>query len=422
MAITCVLIPRFHLLAAVASRQELLSRAVALAPAPGAGQALGEVSGPAEAFGVRAGMRLGEALARCPELVLVAPDPERAEAAWERVLRRLEGIGATVESERAGEAFFEADGLRGLYGGPGRSLERVMARAREAIGVPARLGAGPTRLCAYAIALRARPRRRRGAAGGERTAVVRPGEGRAFLAPLPVSLLRGRLSAAERSADDVPAMLERLGIRTLGELAALSPAAVADRFGQAGLRALALARAEEEPLRPRTPREELAERLELPEAAAGGQLEQALELLVDRLVARPERRGRTLRRLRLEARLASGGGWRAEAALRSASADPGRLLLALAPRLGELPAPAAELGLRALRFGPAAHEQPALARTAGQRRRERLAEAVRQARAAAGRDAVMRVLELDSSSRVPERRAILTPFLAQEGGKEDGSR
>jgi protein ImuB len=244
---------------------------------------------------------------------------------------------------------------------------------------------------------------------------VPSGAGRTFLAPRPVSLLRERLPAPERAADDVPAALERLGVRTLGELAALPRAAVADRFGEPGLRAHALARAEEEPPRPRVPREELAERLELPDAAAGPQLERALELLVDRLVARPERRGRTLRRLRLEARLAAGGGWRAEAPLRSASADPVRLRLALAPRLGELPGPAAELGLRALAFGPAAREQPVLTGTAGDRRRERLAEAVRQARAAAGRDAVLRVLEVDPSSRVPERRAVLTPFPAPEG-------
>jgi protein ImuB len=35
---------------------------------------------------------------------------------------------------------------------------------------------------------------------------------------------------------------------------------------------------------------------------------------------------------------------------------------------------------------------------------------VRQARSAGGRDAVMRVVEVDPGSRVPERRAILTPF------------
>src|SRR6478735_8369530 len=143
--IACALIPRFTLLAVVGGRRELLLQPMALAPEPGGPQVIGEASGPAEAFGVRAGMRLGEALARCPELTMVPPDPELAEAAWEDALRRLEGIGAAVEPGRPGEAFFEAAGLRGLWGG---SLEGVLRRARKAIGPPVRLGAGQTRLCA----------------------------------------------------------------------------------------------------------------------------------------------------------------------------------------------------------------------------------------------------------------------------------
>ena len=180
--IACALIPRFTLLAVVGGRREILLRAMALAPEPGGPQVVGEASGPAEAFGVRAGMRLGEALARCPDLILVPPDQERAEMAWEDALRRLEGIGAEVEPGRPGEAFFEAAGLRGLYG----SVEAALRRAREAIGPPVRLGAGRTRLCAHAAARRSRPRR---------TPVVVPAAmTRSFLAPLPVSLLGERLA------------------------------------------------------------------------------------------------------------------------------------------------------------------------------------------------------------------------------------
>src|SRR5881409_61580 len=124
--VACALIPRFALLATLKERRALLTRPLALAPAPGGPQVVGETSGPAEAFGVRAGMRLGEALARCPELTLVPPDPERAETAWEDALRRLEGIGAAVEPGQPGEAFFEAGGLRGLYG----SVEGALRRAR----------------------------------------------------------------------------------------------------------------------------------------------------------------------------------------------------------------------------------------------------------------------------------------------------
>lgn len=408
--VTCVLIPRFVLLAA-ASRQEILSTPLALAPEPGGEAKIGEVSGPAEAYGVRPRMSLGEALARCPELTLIPPDPGRADAAWERVLRRLEGIGATVEPGRAGEAFFDAAGLRGLWGG---HLEGVIAKARRAVGAPSRIGVGSTRFAAFAAARSARARRAR------RTRIVPDGAARAFLTPLPVELVRERLAIPigggtpdpliERGAEELARALARLGVETLGELAALPAAAVADRFGALGLRARRLASGEDEPLRPRLPGEQLVEWLELAEAASGEQLGRALELLVDRLCAQRQRRGRSLRKLRLEARLAAGGSWRAEAVLRRASADATRLRLALAPKLEALPSPASSLALRALELGPPADEQPTLARSAAEVRRERLGEAVRQVRAAAGRDALLQVLDVEPDSRVPERRVLLVPY------------
>jgi protein ImuB len=422
--VACALIARFALLTALGERRKLLARPVALAPEPDAPQVVGEVSGAAEAFGIHAGMRLGEALARCPGLGLVPPDSARAEEEWEAALRRLEGIGAAVESDRPGEAFFEVDGLRPLWGG---SIDGVLARSRKALTEtapsspvgssraersagsahlrPARLGAGPTRLCAYAAALRARPRRG--------PVIVPAGAGRPFLASQPVGLLRERLSD-EWDRVNLPDTLERLGVRTLGELAALPEAAVADRFGDPGLRALRMARGEEESLRPRRRHEELGERLELTEGYSGPQLERALGLLIDRLLANPARRDRSLRRLRLAALLAGGGSWRAEVALRRASAERERLRLALVPKLEEMPGPATALHLRAIELGPVAHEQRTLSRSPDDQRRARLGEAVRQARAAAGRQAVMRVLEVDPDSRVPERRAMLTPWEGEE--------
>jgi protein ImuB len=402
--IVCVLVPRFELLSAAGGR-ELLLRPAALAPEAGRERTIGEVSGAAEGFGVRPGMRLGEALGRCPELVLVPPDPDRAESAWEELLARLEGIAAEVESRRPGEAFFAGDGLRDLWGG---HLEGVMARARRAVGVPARLGAGPSRFCAYAAAFQERPRRRRRSGGRRRhgPAIIRPAAARSFLAPLPVELLRRRLEEGSR----LPGTLARLGIRSLGELAVLPRGAVADRFGPEGLRAWTLACGGDEPLRPRPPREGVCEGLDLPEAASGPQLERALALLVDRLLAHPARRGRSVRRLRLAARLSGEGSWRVEVPLRQASASGERILLALAPKLAALPGPARRLELAAVALGPCAHRQDSLVRDERERRRARLAEAIRQARAAAGRDAVLRVLEVDPGSRIPERRATLAPF------------
>jgi protein ImuB len=393
MPVACALIPRFRLIAALAD-PGLMRRPAALAPEPGAAQLIGEVSGPAERFGLRPGMRMGEALSRCPELALIPPDPDRAERSWEEALRRLEGIGAEVESDRAGEAFFETGGLHGLLGG----IDGVLERAGAELGSSVKLGAAPGRFCSYVAAVGA--------------AVVRDGAAREFLDPLPVSLLCGRLGTDD-GADDLPNELERLGISTLGRLAGLPRDAVADRFGRLGLRARRLARGKDEPLRPRPVREAIAVELELPEAVTGQQLERALELLVSRLLAHRARRGRTLRSLRLSARLAAGGGWRRQVALRRASADRSRLLDALLPHLGLLPAPAATLRLEAVALGPESGDQLTMSGPEEERRR-RIDEAVRQTRSAAGADAVLRVLEVDPESRIPERREVLMPFPESE--------
>jgi protein ImuB len=409
--VICVLYPRFELLAALGDRRALLSEPAALAPEAGREQVVGEVSAPAEAFGVVRGMRLGEAMSRCPSLRLVPPDPEGVRSLWNAVLDRLEGIGAALESDHAGAAFFVAGGLEGIHGG---DLAGVLAAARRALGGGARFGAAPSRFAAHAAALQARPRRRgpgpaagrgAGAARPLNAVVVEPAQARDFLAPLPVGLLRTR---PELQA--LPEVLERLGIRTLGEFAALPSRAVGERFGHPGLLALDLSRGRDTPLEPRRPSEPVVERLDLPEAASGQQLERALELLIARVLARRERRGRSLRALAVSARFVAGGTWRTAVTLRHASADPARIRLALAQKLSELPAPSESLALEVEAFGPPAQDQGRLLDEAASVRRARLGEAVRQARQAAGADAALRVLDVDPDSRIPERRAVLAPF------------
>ena len=394
--VVCVLYPRFELLAGLGDRRALLSEPVALAPEAGREQVVGEVSAAAEAFGVVCGMRLGEAMSRCPGLRLIPPDPEGVRSLWNAVLDRLEGVGAQVESDRAGAAYFEAAGLHGLHGG---GLAGVLAAVRQVIGTGARLGVAPSRFAAHAAALQARPRRGRRAHVVEEDAVL------GFLAPLPVALLRTR---PELQA--LPEVFERLGIRTLGEITALPSRSVAERFGHPGLLALDLAHGRDFPLEPRRPPEPVFERLDLPDAASGQQLERALELLVGRVLARRERRGRALRGLAVSARFVAGGTWRTAITLRHASADPERILLALGPKLGELPAPAESLAIEIEAFGPPAHDQGRLLDEAAAVRRGRLGEAVRQARQAAGTDAALKVLDVDPGSRIPERRAVLAPF------------
>ena len=125
--IACLAIPGFPLRAALRSRPSLAAAPAALAPPAGEEPLVGPVTAPAEAQGVKPGMRMGEALAMCPGLVLVEEDPSAAEQAWEGILRRLEDTGFSVESAEPGCAYFETRGVERLYGGVQPALERALA-------------------------------------------------------------------------------------------------------------------------------------------------------------------------------------------------------------------------------------------------------------------------------------------------------
>jgi protein ImuB len=438
--IVCVYIPRFVLTVAAGGAQALAGRALALAPMAGAELRVGEVSGAAEAYGVGAGMALGEALVRCSELELVPADPLAVAEVWEGVVCALEGIGGAVESAREGLAYFDVRGLRGMYG----SDAHTIVATRRVLGRPARIGAGPTRFCALAAALKSSARRAK---------VIEEREAPRYLAAQPVELLGFR----EQTAALVEP-LGRLGVRTLGELRELAVAhpveeprrtvaavgksrtmttvrepravaavgramgahtatrdALADRFGASGVLAYRLASGEDSPLVPRSVEERVEECLDVGDAGSGEMLRRVLEVLVDRLLARPERRGRTLRAVVLSARFVDGGTWRERVVFRQALGDAKRVGLALSLRLPLLPAPAESLCLGVERFGPADGEQSeigqhTLLEHSKQALRERLGEAVDQIRTVAGHDAALRAVCIDPDSRVPERRAVLTPI------------
>ena len=440
--VVCVHLPRFELVVAAADRSEIVQqalsgRALALAPllggersrgaraadpaVPGLGEGpvvspvgrVGEVSGAAEACGVVAGMVLGEALARCPDLVLVPPDPVGAAESWEGVLRALESIGAAVESAGPGIAYFETRGLRGIHGTDAATIEAARRACRAGIpgpptprpsglGRPPRIGGGPTRFCAMAAALAVRSRR---PLLIEDPPTRHAPEARSWLAGRPVDLLGFRAQTA-----GLVEPLTRLGVRTLGELVKLGRPALADRFGAAGALAHRLACGEDSPLQTRRPEERLEESTEVGDASSGAGLRGALGVLVSRLLARGERRGRTLRAVTLSARLLAGGGWREGVVFREALSDPERIWLALSLRLSLLPAPAAALGLSVASFGPPASEQAAFLDEEPARRAARLREAIAQVRAVAGPEAALRAVCVDPDSRVPERRVMLAPI------------
>ncbi|MHB8641318.1 MAG: Y-family DNA polymerase [Gaiellaceae bacterium] len=390
--IACLVIPGFELRAALRARPSLALRPAALAPEEGAEPLIGPVTAVAEAAGVKPGMRLGEALALCPALVLVEADPAGAERAWEEILLRLEDVGIAVSPVQPGTAFFETRGVERLYGG----VEAVLKRALAATGPAwdARLGAAERKFTALAAA---------NVAQAGQLLIVSEERSREFLAPLPLDLLPLQQETRQE--------LKELGVRRLGELAGLPGGAVAERLGPDGRRAWSLARGGAGGrVRGRRPPAELFERLEFPDAVGNElTLRRAFGVLLEKLLDRPEREGRFARKVALAARLVGGGSFRRTVTLRDPTAERDRLRAALAPKLAELPAPVLELRLELVELTETTGQQLELLQAAGAENVTRLSEGLRQVRASTGSGSVNTVVEVAPWSRIPEARALFVP-------------
>src|SRR5438874_10141834 len=389
--IACILIPGFELRAALRQQPALALRPAALSPAAGTEPLLGPVTAEAERLGVRPGMRLGEGLATCPELVLVEQDPAAAEQAWEEILRALEDSGFAVDPAGVGCVYFETRGVERLYGG----LEPALKRALAAVGTAwdPRAGAAERRFAALAAANVARP---------GQILIVSDDRTDEFLAPLPLELV----PLEPRRARE----LRELGVRRLGELAGLPGGAVAERLGPDGRRAWSLARGGAAArIRGRRPPAELAETLAFPEAVGNElTLRRALGALIETALGRPERRDRFVRKVALTAVIVGGGSWRRTLTLREPSADGSRIRVALASKLAELPGPVIELRLELVELTePAGLQLELLA--AGTEDRRRLSDGLRQVRASTGSGSVCTVVEVAPWSRIPETRALFVP-------------
>jgi protein ImuB len=390
--IACVLIPGFELRAALRKQPRLALRPAALSPAAGTEPLLGPVTAEAERLGVRPGMRLGEALATCPELVLVEQDPAAAEQSWEDILRALEDSGFAVDPAGVGCVYFETRGVERLYGG----LEPALRRALAAVGTAwdPRAGAAQRRFAALAAANVARP---------GQILVVSDERLQDFLTPLPLELVP---MEPRRRAE-----LHELGVKRVGQLAGLPGSAVAERLGPDGRRAWGLARGGKAArVRGRRPPAEIVEALEFPEAIGNElTLRRAFGALVETLMARPERSGRFVRKLALSARLVGGGSWRRSSTLRDPTTELARIKAALGPKLAELPAPVLELRLELVELTEHDGQQLELLPAAGGELDVRLREGLRQVRASTGSGSVNQVVEVAPWSRIPETRALFVP-------------
>ena len=177
--IACLLIPGFELRAALRARPRLALVPAALAPEAGEEPLLGPVTAAAEAAGVKPGMRLGEALATCPSLVLVDRDPAAVEREWE-------GCSCGASRTRASPSTRSSRALSSSRrGGSSGSTEECSRRSSARSPRSAPPG---TRASAPPDVASPRSRAASVARAGQ-ILIVAAKEEQAFLEPLPLSLL-----------------------------------------------------------------------------------------------------------------------------------------------------------------------------------------------------------------------------------------
>jgi protein ImuB len=391
--IIAVDIPRFALHIALRVAKRTADTSIALGPQPGDPNVIGLCSPEAERHGLKPGLRVGEALARCPQLELIVPDPGATAVATEQVTTALERIGAGVQVDAAGTWLFESSGLERLHGG----IEGVIRQTRAAIpvGLDVRIGVAPTIFSALQAARHAQ----------RRIPLHLPDEtAAAFLSPLDAGLLP--LTDADRTA------LGHLGVHTIGQFAALPRASVVERFGLDGLRAWHCAHGSDPAhIQPRVPPQPIEAALHFPESVGAlPALQAAARMLIGQIAQAAHSRGATIRSITLRAWIVDGGSWTRTITLRQASTQLDRLLTVALPSLAEVSGPVDTLVVRVDASGAAEGTQLAFSEPGAAQRNRQIHEAIRQISGTHGDDAILRTAAFEPWSRLPERQWALVPY------------
>jgi nucleotidyltransferase/DNA polymerase involved in DNA repair len=202
-------------------RPELRGKPVIVGADPGGGRGRGVVSTAsyeARRYGVGSAMPISEAWRRCPKGIYLPVDMEKYARESGRVMAMLHRFTDLVEPVSIDEAFLDVTGSRrGL--GPGETIARLLKDAiHEETQLTASVGVATSKLVAKIASDMRKP---------DGLVVVPPGTEAAFLAPLPVRRLWGIGPRMEEE-------LAKLGVLTIGDLAALPPVRLERRLGTHG--------------------------------------------------------------------------------------------------------------------------------------------------------------------------------------------
>ncbi|HEX2902577.1 MAG TPA: DNA polymerase IV [Jatrophihabitans sp.] len=159
----------------------------------------------ARKFGIRSAMSMAMAHRLCPRLVVVTPQRGRYTATSAAIMRIFAEFTPLVEPLSLDEAFLDVAGATALFGRPAEIARRIRARVWEQEQLTCSVGVAPIKSVAKLASGSCKP---------DGLRVVSQAGLLDFLHPLPVTALWG---VGARTAEP----LRRLGIRTVGELAAM---------------------------------------------------------------------------------------------------------------------------------------------------------------------------------------------------------
>lgn len=188
-------------------------------------------SSAARAAGVRRGLRRREAAARCPQLHVASADADRDARFFEGVIAAVDDLVPRAEVLRPGLLVLPVRGAARYFGSEQKAAERLID-AVAAAGAECQVGIADQLSTAVFAARAGR--------------VVAPGGDAKFLSVLSIRQLATEPSLSGPGREELTDLLWRLGIRTIGQFAALSATDVASRFGADGCSAHRFARGEPE--------------------------------------------------------------------------------------------------------------------------------------------------------------------------------
>jgi DNA polymerase-4 len=157
----------------------------------------------ARKFGVNSAMPMAVALRRCPQAIVLEPHYDRYTTYSRIVMDIFRDITPLVEVLGIDEAFLDVAGARRLMGTPWQIGTLIRERVFAETGLRCSVGAAATKYVAKLASSRSKP---------DGLLVVPEADTLAFLHPQPISALWG---VGAKTAEK----LERLGLRTVGDVA-----------------------------------------------------------------------------------------------------------------------------------------------------------------------------------------------------------